>query len=98
LEDDTAFDLASYRPTPTHSTAELFRGLAAAAEEGRAPLVVVGAESLGRPWKMTMDERVLVDRSKATALRDLTLSHLIHHRGQLSVYLRLREIPVPGSY
>jgi uncharacterized damage-inducible protein DinB len=30
--------------------------------------------------------------------RDMTLSHLVHHRGQFSVYLRLLEVPVPGSY
>jgi uncharacterized damage-inducible protein DinB len=42
--------------------------------------------------------RVRVEKPKAAALRDFTLSHVIHHRGQLSVYLRLLDVPVPGSY
>jgi uncharacterized damage-inducible protein DinB len=41
---------------------------------------------------------VRVEKSKAAAFKDFTLHHLIHHRGQLSVYLRLLDIPVPGTY
>ena len=41
---------------------------------------------------------VRVEKSKAAVFRDFTLSHVIHHRGQLSVYLRLLDVPVPGSY
>jgi uncharacterized damage-inducible protein DinB len=42
--------------------------------------------------------RVRVEKPKAAMFRDFTLSHVIHHRGQLSVYLRLLDVPVPGSY
>jgi len=38
------------------------------------------------------------ERPREDVFRDLTLSHLIHHRGQLSVYLRLLDVAVPGSY
>jgi uncharacterized damage-inducible protein DinB len=51
-----------------------------------------------RPWRLTMMGRVTFEKPKAAVFRDFTLSHLIHHRGQLSVYLRLLNVPVPGSY
>ena len=38
------------------------------------------------------------EKPKAVAFRDFSMSHSIHHRGQFSVYLRLLNIPVPGSY
>jgi uncharacterized damage-inducible protein DinB len=41
---------------------------------------------------------VRFERPRSVVFRDFTLSHLIHHRGQLSVYLRLLEVPVPGAY
>ena len=45
-----------------------------------------------------MHGTVWFEKPREAVFRDMTLSHLIHHRGQLSVYLRLLEVPVPGSY
>jgi uncharacterized damage-inducible protein DinB len=42
--------------------------------------------------------QLLFEKPRADVFRDFTLSHLIHHRGQFSVYLRLLNLPVPGSY
>jgi uncharacterized damage-inducible protein DinB len=41
---------------------------------------------------------VIAAQPRVTALRSMGISHVIHHRGQLSVYLRLLEVPVPGTY
>lgn len=49
-------------------------------------------------WRLTVRGVPRVERPKGDALRDFTLHHLIHHRGQLSVYLRLMDVPVPGVY
>jgi uncharacterized damage-inducible protein DinB len=49
-------------------------------------------------WRLKLRGKVRVERPKADAFRDFTLSHMIHHRGQLSVYLRLLDVPVPGAY
>ena len=54
--------------------------------------------SAAEPWRMKMRGKVWFEKSREAAYRDMTLSHLIHHRGQFSVYLRLLEVPVPGSY
>jgi uncharacterized damage-inducible protein DinB len=55
-------------------------------------------ESLSHAFQLRRGEQMLMNRPKAAALRIMGLNHSIHHRGQLSVYLRLLDIPVPGIY
>jgi uncharacterized damage-inducible protein DinB len=50
------------------------------------------------PWQLRNGETVLMEMSRAAAVRSWGLSHLIHHRGQLTVYLRLLDVPLPGLY
>jgi uncharacterized damage-inducible protein DinB len=49
-------------------------------------------------WTVKMRDKVLFQMPKKVAIRSWGFSHLIHHRGQLSVYLRMLDIPVPGMY
>ena len=53
---------------------------------------------LMEPWKLLAAGRVLFEGPRVGALRGLVISHIIHHRGQLSVYLRLLDVPLPGIY
>jgi uncharacterized damage-inducible protein DinB len=55
-------------------------------------------ESLGTTWTLRRGQVVLVALSRLDALRRLLIHHVIHHRGQLTVYLRLLEIPLPPLY
>lgn len=55
-------------------------------------------EHLLSPWQYCKGETVLFDTRRISALRRLVLDHLIHHRGQLSVYLRLLDVPLPQIY
>jgi len=55
-------------------------------------------DELMKPWNMRRGEIIFFTMPKAAALRNLAMNHLIHHRGQLSVYLRLLDVPVPGAY
>jgi uncharacterized damage-inducible protein DinB len=55
-------------------------------------------ETLMRPWRFKVMGQVKFEQSKADVLRDFILNHLVHHRGQFTVYLRLLNVPVPGSY
>jgi uncharacterized damage-inducible protein DinB len=50
------------------------------------------------PWSMKRDGKEMFTMPRASAWRTFVISHLIHHRGQLSVYLRLNEVPVPPVY
>jgi uncharacterized damage-inducible protein DinB len=47
---------------------------------------------------MRMGARVLVSESRAMLMRLMVINHLVHHRAQLGVYLRLLDVPVPGVY
>jgi uncharacterized damage-inducible protein DinB len=58
----------------------------------------VDVAALTHSWQLKVKGRSLFEKPRAAVLRDFILSHMIHHRGQLSVYLRLLNIPVPGSY
>jgi uncharacterized damage-inducible protein DinB len=55
-------------------------------------------EALTRLWRLKVMGRLQLERNRADVFRDFILSHLIHHRGQFSVCLRLLDVPVPGSY
>ena len=49
-------------------------------------------------WTMRRGEQVFMTMPRTAVARVLVLNHLIHHRGQMSVYLRLLDIPVPAIY
>jgi uncharacterized damage-inducible protein DinB len=54
--------------------------------------------NLNRPWSMRNGDQVIVTRPRATVYRVWSLNHLIHHRAQLCLYLRLLNVPVPTVY
>ena len=55
-------------------------------------------DELNKPWSMRNGDHVFFTTPKKVNLRNFLLNHVVHHRGQLSVYLRLLDIPVPGMY
>lgn len=55
-------------------------------------------EMLFEPWKLRSGDNVILDMPRIAALRGFILSHMIHHRGQLTVYLRLLDVPLSQSY
>ncbi|WP_115995019.1 DinB family protein [Cohnella lupini] len=54
--------------------------------------------TLGEEWTLRNGDVIILRQSRAIALRTFGLNHMIHHRAQLGVYLRLLDIPVPGVY
>jgi uncharacterized damage-inducible protein DinB len=65
---------------------------------GKEAMAGATEESLQQPWSLKIMGRVQFEKTRAAVFRDFALSQAIHHRGQLSVYLRLLGVPVPGSY
>ncbi len=53
---------------------------------------------LDRKWELKAGDRVYISTTKQDAMRYLYFNHTYHHRGQMSVYLRLLDVPVPGMY
>lgn len=92
------FDMANYNPYVSGSRDEL---LAAFDEKLDAAIDVMSKQSdadVMVNWKMVVDGHVMMEMPRIMVTRMFMVSHLIHHRGQLSVYLRLNDIPVPSIY
>lgn len=84
----------SYSFEPTE---KLLEGFHAAVRESREALVEVTGEVLDEEWTLRSGEFVMYSAPKRVAVRG-HLNHLIHHRGQLTVYLRLLDVPLPPIY
>ncbi len=68
-----------------------------AMESARKALSKVTDDQLMKSWRLRFGDKVLDDRPRHLIVAD-TISHLAHHRGQLTVYLRLNDRPVPAIY
>lgn len=55
-------------------------------------------ETLSEVWTLRKGEQVLMSAPRAVVLRQAAMSHMVHHRGQLSLYLRLLDVAVPETY
>ena len=97
-EDEIDIDPTTYKPYIAKSTAELLETFAENVARSKEALAGATEEILDKPWAFKVQGKVFSESTKAEVFRDVALSHVIHHRGQLSVYLRLLDIPVPGAY
>jgi uncharacterized damage-inducible protein DinB len=80
------------------STAHLLSELNRTASEARDHLESASDTDLQKNWKLTFGEKVFIDGPRMLLYRSMFLNHLVHHRAQLGVYLRLLKIPIPGLY
>ncbi|OON67041.1 DinB family protein [Hymenobacter sp. CRA2] len=85
-------------PTPATTTDEVLSRFDVNAASIQQVVAGIEDEQLHSSWAMRRGEQVVRTLPRAGVLRVLVLNHLIHHRGQLSVYLRLLDIPVPAIY
>lgn len=89
---------AGYKPFAAETPAALLEHFDDAAGQARAALTGLSEEQLAATWTMEMNGRTMAKLPRAMALRRIFMDHLIHHRGQLSVYLRLLDVAIPGMY
>lgn len=66
--------------------------------EGTAALQSASNENLREKWRLRNGEHIIFEMPRVAVVRHMVLNHIVHHRGQLSVYLRLLNVPVPGMY
>jgi uncharacterized damage-inducible protein DinB len=64
----------------------------------KAAMAKIDDAALQRPWSLRQGEKVLHTKSKAMILRQWCINHMVHHRAQLCLYLRLLNVPVPAVY
>jgi uncharacterized damage-inducible protein DinB len=80
------------------STAKLLSELDRTAAEAKSHLVASPDEDLKKVWKLSFKGQVFVQAPRMVLYRSMFLNHLVHHRAQLGVYLRLLHVAVPGLY
>ncbi len=68
------------------------------AAETRAALAASTDDTLAHTWEFRMGDHVISKQPRSFSYRHLFFNHFIHHRGQISVYLRLNNIPLPSIY
>lgn len=97
--DEYDFAKTPYNEVTAKSNEELLKIFDKIYEEAIASLDnITDEELMGKNWKLKVGDTVYVDLPKVAAMRAMAYSHFIHHRGQLSVYLRLKDVPLPSVY
>ncbi len=87
-----------FTPWVPASTQDLLDKIDTVSTEARAALAGATDEAMAVTWTLKWNGQVIVSNPRHTVLRDFVFSHLVHHRAQLGVYLRLLDIPIPGMY
>jgi uncharacterized damage-inducible protein DinB len=93
--DFSKFDYKPFEPT---STEELLEFLDKNVAEAIEALRITTNEQFMENWTMRNGETVYFTMPKVAVMRSFVMNHIVHHRGQLSVYLRLNDIAVPSIY
>ena len=84
-------------PTPT-STEQILAAHDQSVTQTKERLTSIGDEGMMKMWSAKAGDQTLMSMPKAALVRAIVMNHWIHHRGQLSVYLRLLDVPVPSIY
>ena len=96
--DLTPKDGSGYSPTISAKPAELLATFDRCRDDARAAIAAAEDADFFVPWSLIAGGQTHFTMPRIAVLRGFVMSHLIHHRGQLSVYLRMNEVPVPSTY
>jgi uncharacterized damage-inducible protein DinB len=96
--DSKSPEAVALRPTVPGTTKELIARWDKNIEDMHAAVTEVSEEQLAGTFTWMAGQETIYSLPRKVALRSFILNHMIHHRGQLSVYLRLLDIPVPSIY
>lgn len=94
--DDRSSEL--FKTKPMETRAELLRFLEESLAKGKAALEKTTDEHLQKKWRFMMNGKVVNEEVRYVMLMNACFSHMAHHRGQLTVYLRLNDAKVPAIY
>jgi uncharacterized damage-inducible protein DinB len=92
------FSKSDMKPLVMESRQQLLAAFDALTEKARAAIAGVSNEAWQKPWKLSFQGHTIADAPRFLMYRGMFLNHLIHHRAQLGVYLRLNGVPLPGTY
>lgn len=92
------FDLADSKPLKAESVAEILEAFDRNIVRALELLKAQTDEGMSTSWRLKRGGQVIFEIPRWAVFRSMVINHIIHHRGQLSVYLRLRNIPLPPVY
>jgi uncharacterized damage-inducible protein DinB len=95
---ETLVRAPGFTPFAAATTAELVEHFDTLSAEARTALTTLRDDQLQTIWSIKMGDRTLASLPRVMALRRVFMNHMIHHRAQLGVFLRLLDIPIPGLY
>ena len=95
---DMATDGAQFPPLTASSRKSLLEAFDKNVATARKAIAATSDEQFMKNWSFIHAGKPVFTMPRAAVLRSFTLSHIIHHRGQLSVYLRLNNVSVPSIY
>jgi uncharacterized damage-inducible protein DinB len=95
--DELSLD-GQFTPFISSSPKELLAMFDARVAEARALIESATDEDMMKPWSLKVRGQTAFTMPKIAVLRGMVINHIIHHRGQLTVYLRLNDVPVPSLY
>lgn len=87
-----------YTPPGFTTTAALLEVFDANVARARTAIAGAADEAMGVTWSLKNGGHAIFSMPRVAVLRSFVMNHVIHHRGQLSVYLRLNEVPLPSIY
>jgi uncharacterized damage-inducible protein DinB len=92
------FSKGSIKPLPFESSAQLLQAFDEGAAKVRAALQSTPDSAWKENWKLSFQGKTIFEGERFLAYREMFLNHVVHHRAQLGVYLRLNDKPVPATY
>jgi len=92
------FGKSTTKRLPFESPEQLVKAFDEGAAKVRAALKSTSEEAWTQPWKLTFQDKPIFSGTRFLAYRQMFLNHLVHHRAQLGVYLRLNDKPLPATY
>jgi uncharacterized damage-inducible protein DinB len=87
-----------YKPRIAQSQAELLEIFDKAVAEARPKIEAASDEHWMQTWSLTFGGHTVMSMPRAAVMRGVVMNHLIHHRAQLGVFLRLNDVAIPGMY
>ncbi len=97
-QDELDFSTADMTPFVPKTTEELLTFFDDHIAKAKSILGDTSDETFMTDWTMRNGEQIYMKMPKVAVMRSMVLNHIIHHRGQLSVYLRMNDVPVPSIY
>jgi uncharacterized damage-inducible protein DinB len=98
LDQDVLDMEPGFKPHIATSQAELLQIFDKSAAEAREKIAAATDEHWDQIWTFKLSGKTMMAMPRTAVMRGMVLNHLIHHRGQLSVFLRLNDLEVPGMY